>query len=607
MRKLTSFLLAAVLLLSCAVTAFAAEGDPVEIGVYAKSEYSIDGEYTAAVENGSASVTTPDGTVSITKAPANAVTLVVIPMKGEALTWIDGCVDSNAVAAYDIHFLGADGNRINANGAKVSIAVSGTELTVSSVDTSGADKQLTSELVNGTISFTTDGSHYYVITKKDSGEEPGPGDTVTVPVRGDENTVHADVTITEEDTVKLHELDFEEIDHVVGDHVDIGVVEIDLTGLGDDITKIVLPVTMAEHILEAAEEAHNNTEALQIDFPFGSVKLDDKTMLAVVEQAECNEVMLVLENVGESRLNDTQQAALADKNVVAGFEAYMVCVSANKRISDFQGGVATLSVPFTVPAGYSESGYTVWHVADNGTLERLTSWFAGGRLHWDVGHFSDFIVTYEGTVETHTVTVKDTQGGKVAVNITTPKAGETVTITVKPDTGKTVDKITVTDETGKTVMITDKGDGTYTFVHPNGDVTVEVTFEDEAPSPAVEYNISIEKTSGGKVEVDDGTPVAGQTVTITTKPNSGKKVNKVTVTDEDGNKIKVADNGDSTYSFVQPDSDVTVKVTFKNQSSGDIPQTGDNSNIWLWLLLLIISFISIVILYYQHRKQRTEK
>ena len=52
---------------------------------------------------------------------------------------------------------------------------------------------------------------------------------------------------------------------------------------------------------------------------------------------------------------------------------------------------------------------------------------------------------------------------------------------------------------------------------------------------------------------------------------------------------------------------VTVKVTFKNQSSGDIPQTGDNSNIWLWLLLLIISFISIVILYYQHRKQRTEK
>ena len=66
MRKLTSLLLAAVLLLSCTVTVFAAEDDPVEIGVYAKTEQNIDGEYTAPVENGGASVTTPDGTVAVT-------------------------------------------------------------------------------------------------------------------------------------------------------------------------------------------------------------------------------------------------------------------------------------------------------------------------------------------------------------------------------------------------------------------------------------------------------------------------------------------------------------------------------------------------------------
>ena len=165
MRKLISLSLAAVLLLSCTITAFAAEDDPVEIGVYAKTEYSIDGEYTAPIENGSASVTTPDGTVSVSNAPNNAVTLVVIPMEGEALTWITGCVVDNAVAAYDIHFRDADGNRINANGAKVNIAVPGTELSVSSVTTSGADKTLTSEGAGGEVSFTTDGSHYYALTE----------------------------------------------------------------------------------------------------------------------------------------------------------------------------------------------------------------------------------------------------------------------------------------------------------------------------------------------------------------------------------------------------------------------------------------------------------
>ena len=163
MRKLTSLLLAVVLLLSCTVTAFAAEDDSVEIGVYAKTEYSIDGEYTAPVDIGSASVTTPDGTVTVTDVPNNALTLVVIPMEGDALAWVDGCVEGDAAAAYDIHFLDADGNRINANGAEVSIAVSGTDLTVSSVNTSGEDKPLTGTAADGKVSFTTDGSHYYVI------------------------------------------------------------------------------------------------------------------------------------------------------------------------------------------------------------------------------------------------------------------------------------------------------------------------------------------------------------------------------------------------------------------------------------------------------------
>lgn len=396
MRKLISLSLAAVLLLSCTLTAFAAEDDPVEIGVYAKTEYSIDGEYTADMGNGAASVTTPDGTVAVTNAPANAVTLVVIPMEGEAFAWIDGCVD-DAAAAYDIHFLDAEGNRINAGGVRVSITASGSELAVSSVTTSGTDKALSCEVSGGKVSFTTDGSHYYVITTKNGGsEEPAPGDIVTVPVRGDENTVHADVTIVEGDTVKLEELDFDEIDHVAGDHVDTGIVEVDMTGLDEDVTKIVLPVNTVEHIVKAAEEAHNDTEVLQIDFPNGSVKLDDKTMRAIVEQAECNEVMLILENVGETRLNDTQEAAIADMNVYGGYEAYLLCIASNKRISDFQGGVATLSVPFTVPAGLDADKFSVWYVADDGSTEKLATRYENGHLIWNVGHFSDFIIVYEG-------------------------------------------------------------------------------------------------------------------------------------------------------------------------------------------------------------------
>ena len=395
MRRLLAMLLTVVLVCSMSFPAFAAQ-DEKENNVTVKYVSTVEGAYVAPVQNGVASINADGVSVSVTGAPSNAKTLVVIPMTGDALSWIDSCVDGDAKAAYDIHFEDTEGNRISANGANVSVSVSGSGLTVSSVNTSGADKNLSSTTSGSNVSFTTDGNDYYVIYEKDGGDQPGPGETITVPVRGDENEIHADVTI-DNDTVELHELDFEEIDHIVGDHVNTGIVEIDLTELDEKITKIELPMASIKHIVEAAEEAHNDTEALQIDFPNGSVKLDDKTLRAIVDTVgEETTVDLVLESVGTDRLNDTQDAALDGQKIYGGYEAYLVCNNTGVRVSDFKGGVATLSVPFEIPNGLKAEKFSVWYVADDGTTEKLETWHEDGKLHWDVGHFSDFIIVYEG-------------------------------------------------------------------------------------------------------------------------------------------------------------------------------------------------------------------
>ena len=528
MRRLLAALLAVVLVCSMSFPAFAAE---ITDGsdVVAKYNITYEGEYRAEVVNGKATA----GGVTVTGAPENAVTLVVIPMEGAALAWADSCVDGDAVAAYDIHFLDAQGNRINANGAKVSVTTSGSELEVNSVTTSGTDSKLTSEVSGSQVFFTTNGSHYYVICGKSGGEQPGPGNTVTVPVRGDENTVHADVTITEEDTVKLHELDFEEIDHVVGDHVETGVVEIDLTGLDDSVTKVVLPVTTVEHIVEAAEEAHNDTEALQIDFPSGSVKLDDKAMRAIVEQAECNEVMLVLENVGETRLNDAQDAATADWNVYGGYEAYLLCVASNKRISDFEGGVATLSVPFTVPTGLDANKFSVWYVADDGKTEKLETWHENGKLCWDVGHFSDFIIVYESELP------HEHSYEKV---VTAPTCTEKGYTTYTCSCGESyVDDYT--DPTGHS----------FTKYESNNDATCKKDGTETA------------KCDHGCGEND-------------TRTDKGSKLGHKY---EDGKCVRCG-------------------------ASQWIPETGDNSNIFLWTAILVLSLIALFFLAFWKRRKKDE-
>ena len=408
MRRLLAMLLTVVLVCSMSIPVFAAQ-DEKENNVTVKYVTTVDGAYVAEVINGTASISADGVTVSVTGAPSNAKTLVVIPMTGDALSWIDSCVDGDAKAAYDIHFEDTEGNRISANGANVSVSVSGSELTVSSVNTSGTNKNLSSTTSDGSVSFTTDGNYYYVISEKDGGETPDLGDTITVPIRGGENEIHADVTI-DDDTVELHELDFDEIDHIVGDHVNTGIVEIDLTELDEKITKIELPMASIKHIVEAAEEAHNDTEALQIDFPNGSVKLDDKALRAIIDTVgEETTVDLVLEPVETDRLNNEQKAAVDDLTVYGGVEVYLLCNTTSIRVSDFKGGVATMYVPFTLPEGVSADKISVWHIADDGTKEKMNTSYENGVLTWEVGHFSDFIIATEKSADPGTDPIEPTE------------------------------------------------------------------------------------------------------------------------------------------------------------------------------------------------------
>ena len=195
MRRLLAALLAVVLVCSMSIPAFAAEEEK-ENNVTVKYVTTVEGAYVAEVKNGAASIHTDGVSVSVTGAPSNAKTLVVIPMTGDALRWIDSCVDGEAKAAYDIHFEDTEGNRIGANGVSVSVAASGSELTVSSVNTSGADKNLSATVSNGSVSFTTDGNNYYVVwEKKTGGETPVTPNTPNSPQTGDNSMIWLWVTI----------------------------------------------------------------------------------------------------------------------------------------------------------------------------------------------------------------------------------------------------------------------------------------------------------------------------------------------------------------------------------------------------------------------------
>lgn len=85
-----------------------------------------------------------------------------------------------------------------------------------------------------------------------------------------------------------------------------------------------------------------------------------------------------------------------------------------------------------------------------------------------------------------------------------------------------------------------------------------------------ENNAVLAPSDHGKVTVAPEQPSPNNKVTITATPDKGYKIDTVTVTDSKGNKLKVEDNGNNTYSYVQPNGKVTITVTFK-LADGKLP------------------------------------
>lgn len=234
MKKPITLILTLLLLLSCSVSVFAMNiSDRAEIPVNAKAEYNIEGEYPADIENGGATVH-PDGdtTVTVTNAPSGAVRLIVTPIPNtekEAWSWITACLKDKGtpIHAFDIFFADESGNRINANGAVVTIECSHctAKPMVCSLTTNGTVKELSNNTRSVSVTFTTDGSHYYVMAEKTStpvddrhkadvkdptggkvdisDKTPNTGDTVTVTPKPDSGKVVDKITVTDKNGNKI--------------------------------------------------------------------------------------------------------------------------------------------------------------------------------------------------------------------------------------------------------------------------------------------------------------------------------------------------------------------------------------------------------------------
>ncbi len=81
--------------------------------------------------------------------------------------------------------------------------------------------------------------------------------------------------------------------------------------------------------------------------------------------------------------------------------------------------------------------------------------------------------------------------------------------------------------------------------------------------PSAARPVKPAETENGSVSTSVSEAKKGDTVTFTVTPEEGYEVGEVTVTDAKGNSVPVTAVGNNTYTFTMPDSEVSIKATFK--------------------------------------------
>ena len=210
----------------------------------------------------------------------------------------------------------------------------------------------------------------------------------------------------------------------------------------------------------------------------------------------------------------------------------------------------------TAPAAPTKEGYRFdgWYYDNN-----------GGKAKWDfdAGTVTRAMTLKAEWVQTYTVTF-ETSGGR-AVDPVTVDAGSTVS--------KPADPMKSGHNFGgwyKDSMLQTP----WNFANDTvtADTTLYAKWTANLPAPSYDdpdptYAVSAPAAENGKIAVSPKNASAGSTVTITVKPDSGYVLETISVTDKNGNDLKLTNKGNGKYTFTMPASKVEIKATFMEDNS----------------------------------------
>ena len=243
----------------------------------------------------------------------------------------------------------------------------------------------------------------------------------------------------------------------------------------------------------------------------------------------------------------------------------------------YDGNEHTLTISGALPEGVSVT-YTNNTRTEVGSTTATAS-FTGDSTNYET--IASMTATLTITEATSTVTITPsatalTGGGTVKLTVSGVPTGGAVTVTQTDNQGSAAKTLDLTSN-GEISVSLSNTTAIYTFtVAYDGDsnhaaasasCTVSMTRRSssggsDSGSSSSRSAVSVDSAKNGSVTVSPKSAKKGDTVTITVKPDKGYELDELTVTDKNGNEVKVTRKSDTRYTFTMPASRVTVEASF---------------------------------------------
>ena len=326
-------------------------------------------------------------------------------------------------------------------------------------------------------------------------------------------------------------------------------------------------------VSDAVTESAQNAIINQVE---GELKPEDKVVVEITVSLTADKADLTTED----KMYVSYKAEPVAKVIVNGEDkAENIAVP-----NDYLDGQTLIEVRLPIPEGLKPQ--EIMHIADDGTRERYLngSGFTveDGCAVLHVKHFSTFVLNGQLTVAAK---IGESEYGTLQEAVNAAKSGDTIVLTQDCDEKISVSGKSVTIDLGGYAYDKDKITLGSRCSMSVSDDKITITYSapsggGSSSSSSGDYTVSVENSKHGTVTVSPKRADKGDTVTITVKPDNGYELDELTVTDKDGDTVKLQSKGGNKYTFTMPGSKVTVEATFTLEKEENLPFADVAEDYW---------------------------